>query len=191
MQCANHVWMSFGGAVAALGMLSGGLAVTGAAAEVAAPQADVVAGAWQHHKVTFDYTGFTSLYSCDGLEGHVRQILLHLGARNDVKVVATGCPGPVGGPSRHAWVDVDFYSLAAADAGGSDTVKAHWTPLDVTPRRPGFMGDGDCELVQGMKDLITKNFSLRDIQYSTDCFPHELWPAGFEIKGQALRAVNG
>jgi hypothetical protein len=59
----------------------------------------------------------------------------------------------------------------------------------VTPRRPNFMGDGDCELVQGMKDLITKNFSLRDVQYRTDCFPRQITLDGFAVKGQALRAV--
>jgi hypothetical protein len=105
-------------------------------------------------------------------------------------VSATGCPGPIDTPSGTAWVDADFYSLAPADdAAESDRVKAHWTPLQVSPRRPQFMGAGDCELIQGMKDLITKNFSLRNVEYNTSCFPHQVSIAGFEVKGQALRAV--
>src|SRR6202048_3069493 len=153
--------MLFWGAVAVLGGLSFGSPSSGAAeATAATPPVDVVTGAWQHHKVTFSYYGITSLYTCDGLEGHVRQILLHLGARRDVKVYASGCPGPFNAPSRSAWVDAGFYTLRpAADADASDTVKARWTPLEVTARRPYFMGEGDCELIQGMKDLITKNFS--------------------------------
>jgi hypothetical protein len=51
------------------------------------------------------------------------------------------------------------------------------------------MGDGDCELIQAMKDLVTKNFSLRDLEYRTDCVPHELMMDGFAVKGQALRAL--
>jgi hypothetical protein len=184
-------WMLLWGAVAVVAGLLFGPSSTGAAeAAPATPAVDIVAGAWQHHKVTFSYYGITSLYTCDGLEGHVRQILLHLGARKDVKVYASGCPGPFNAPSRSAWVDADFYTLApAADADESDTVKAHWTPLEVTARRPNFMGEGDCELIQGMKDLITKNFSLRAIEYRTNCVPHELWMDSYAVKGQALTAV--
>jgi hypothetical protein len=40
-----------------------------------------------------------------------------------------------------------------------------------------------------MKDLITKNFTLRDVEYNTRCVPREIWPGSYEVKGQALRAV--
>jgi hypothetical protein len=147
-----------------------------------------VSGAWQHHQLTFSYFGFTTLYTCDGLEDQVRRILLHLGARKDVKVSAGGCPGPFSTPSRNALVTLDFYTLAPA-ADASDPVQARWTELELTPHRPGFMGDGDCELVQEMKDLITHNFSLRDVDYRTSCVPHQVTLNGFEFKGQALRAL--
>ncbi len=51
------------------------------------------------------------------------------------------------------------------------------------------MGQGDCELIQGMKNLITQNFSLRDVEYRTSCFPHDLATDGFAVKGQALRVL--
>ena len=192
MRYPNLGWLLVWGA-AALGALLAGWSVNCTAADAAiAPPADaVVAGVWQHHKVTFNYMAFTTLYTCSGLEDQVRRILLHLGARNDAKVRAVGCPGPNSSiPSRDAWVNADFYSLApAADSGGSDTVKAHWTALELTPQRPSFMGDGDCELMDGMKDVIIKNFSLRAIDYRTDCVPHQLWVGGFSIKGESLRAV--
>jgi hypothetical protein len=180
-------WMSVLGMMA----LGGGSTLTCAAIETADTAAgDIVNGAWQHHKVTFSYFGFTSLYTCDGLEDQVRQILLHIGARKDAKVTASGCPGPVGVPSQSAWVDADFYTLApVAAADGSDTVKARWTSLEVRPRRPNFLGEGSCELIQEMKDLITRNFSLRDVDYRTSCFPNELTVDGFAVKGQALRAL--
>jgi hypothetical protein len=189
-------WVSRWGVVVALGSLAcgafrGGAADAGPAAPASdtAP-ADVVTGVWQHHKATFSYFGITSLFTCDGLEDQVRQILVHLGARRDAKVRASGCPGPYNAPSHSAWVDADFYALApAADAKRADTVKANWTPLEVTARRPYFMGDGDCELIQAMKDLIIKNFALRDVEYRTNCVPHEQWMDSFAIRGQALKAV--
>jgi hypothetical protein len=154
------------------------------------PPGDIAAGAWQHHKVSFNYVGFTALYTCAGLEDQVRQILLYLGARKDVHVSARGCPGPFDTPSHNASVDADFYTLApVAGAGASDTVKARWTAFELTPRHPRFMGDGDCELTESMKDLITKNFSLREIEYRTNCYPNAFNPDSFAVKAQALRAL--
>jgi len=185
MQQVNRSWSSVFGAAA---LLAGwfGSNHSMAAVEAAAP-ADTVSSEWQHRKLTFSYFGFTTLYTCDGLEDHVKQILLHLGARKDLKVTATGCPGPFNSPSHSAWVNVDFYALAPAGVPGSETVKAHWTPVELTPQRPHFMGGGDCELIQGMKDLITKNFTLRAVEYRTNCVPHEVTLNGFSVKGQALR----
>ena len=179
------------GAVAVLGGLACAPPSNSAAADShAIPPADIVSGSWQHHQVTFNYFGITSLYTCDGLEDQVRQILLHLGARNDAKVYASGCPGRYDAPSRTAWVKSDFYTLApAADAAGSGAVKANWATVEVTPRRPSFMGDGDCELMQAMKDLIMKNFSLRNVEYRTSCVPHEALLDAYAVKGQALKAV--
>jgi hypothetical protein len=190
MRYANRRWTSLWGAVVALGGLSGWLPLSCGAAETAGASAsDTVLGTWQHHKATLDYFGITSLYSCEGLEIHVRQILLHFGARKDLRVSAIGCPGPIDAPSRIGRVNADFYTLAPVDAGGSDTVRARWTATELTTRRPNFMGAGDCELIQQMKDLLTKNFSLRDVEYRADCFPHEVRPDGFAVKARALTAV--
>ena len=191
MRHANRAWKSLCATMALLVALACGLPVAYAATETAdTPAADGVAGAWQHHKVTFSYIGFTSLYTCDGLENRVRQILVHMGARKDAKVTARGCPGVYDTPSPTAWVEADFFTLAPVfSAGGSDTVRTQWAAVEVTPRRPNFMGDGDCALVQGMKDLITKNFTLRNLEYRTSCTPYHFTLDGFAIKGQALRAV--
>jgi hypothetical protein len=48
------------------------------------------------------------------------------------------------------------------------------------------MGDGDCELVAQMRDLISNSFAMRDVQYRTDCVPHEITLDGFAVRGQAL-----
>jgi hypothetical protein len=170
-----------------LGALWCGPAMSAAAPEAAAPSTDIVSGTWQHHQLTFNYFGVTALYTCDGLEDHIRRILLHLGARKDIRASASGCTG-AHTPSQYALVALDFYTLSpATDASG--TVDAHWAPLEMSPLRPRFMGGGDCELVQGMKDLITQNFSLRNLDFRTRCPPHGVAIDAFEVKGQALRAI--
>jgi len=190
MRHADHRFRLFVAAVTLGGASLPALFGTAPAAAGEPPAANVVAGTWQHHKATINYFGITTLYTCDGLENRVRQILLYMGARKDLKVSATGCPGPFNAPSRTAWVNADFYSLAPSpDAGAPGAVQAHWTAVNLTPRRPNFMGEGDCELMQSMKELALKNFSLRDVKYRTDCVPGEVDTYGFSVTGEALKAA--
>jgi hypothetical protein len=164
-------------------------AVFGTAAAVATTTesgGEVVTGTWQHHHVKFSYYGITALYSCDGLESNIRALLLHLGARNDAKVNARGCPKGFSVPGHNALIDVDFYTLSPG-SGAADTVQAQWMPVRVSPTHPYFMGHGDCELIEQLKDLISKNFSLREMNYRTDCIPHEVNVDDFSIKAQVLK----
>jgi hypothetical protein len=173
--------------LAAAGALSCGFLATAATAQSGAPS-ETVTGTWQRRQVTFDYFGVTALYTCEGLEDHVRSLLLLLGARKDAHVSATGCPGP-NAPSHSAFVHADFYALVPAGATATDTVPANWAPLQLVPHHPSYVTDGDCELLERMKGFITQNFSLRDVVYRTSCFPHEITPDAFAIKGQSLMAV--
>jgi hypothetical protein len=91
---------------------------------------------------------------------------------------------------RNAIVDIDFYSLAASpDANAADTVQARWTPLEVTANRPYFIGHGDCELIDEMQDVLSKNFSLRNLKYRTNCIPHEINVNDFSVKAEILKPL--
>lgn len=161
----------------------------------AAPE--TVASTWQHHKITFSYEGFTTAYTCDGLEDRIKSMFLQLGARKDVTIHAGACPGGPDTPSHMILVSADFYALApvgegsAADtAAPENTVQARWQPLKFEPWKPRFMADGDCELMQSMKDVIEKNFALRNVEYRTDCVPHEILLNSYSVKAQALKAAQ-
>jgi hypothetical protein len=174
---------------AILGSAALGLAAMAGAADSPPPAAGIVPGTWQHHQIAVNYFGITSLYTCDGLEEHVRSILLHFGARQDAKVYATGCARGFDSPSHSAFIRTDFYTLQPADpASAASTVSAYWAPRELTPQRPYFMGSGDCELVEQLKDLNSRSFAMRDVVYRTDCVPHEITLDGFSIKGEALVA---
>jgi hypothetical protein len=166
------------------------LAVSAPAADTATQNAEVVSGTWQHHSAKFNYFGITSLYTCYGLEDHVKGILEHFGARKGAKVSAQGCPDGPDRPSRTAWVSAEFDTLVpGGEPGAADAVQGQWLVRELRPQRPYFMGDGDCELIEQMKDMISSNLSLRDLDYRTSCIPRSLSINGFDIKAQALIAV--
>jgi len=145
---------------------------------------------WQPHHSQFDYFSITSRFTCDGLENKVRQILIYLGARSDVYVQATGCPEGPFSISRSAFVRIDFSTLGTPGAASdsADVSPASWTPLQLASQRPFFLGDGDCELIDQMKKLITDNFSWRGkVSYRTDCPINTTQFHDFQIQGEVLK----
>jgi len=174
---------------AATVMLSASMAgaVVAVAADSSASQPPV-SGTWEHHHASFNYYGITTLYSCDGLETNIRALLLHFGARKDATVRARGCPHGSSVPSRDAIVDLDFYSLSPSSQGGN-IVQAGWVPVLVSPRHPYVLSYGDCELVYELKDILSKNFSLRGLSYRTDCVPRQVGVDDFGIKADALKPL--
>lgn len=159
-------------------------------AATAKSAAESIPSAWRHHKVKFDYFGVTTLYNCDGLEVQVSRILQFFGARKDLKVQARGCIRGLNAPNNSILVFTDFYTLVPlASANGADAVQAQWSPLDMRARRPSFMSEGDCELLEDMKPLIRQQFSPRGLDYRTSCTPGEVNTASYAVKGEFLRMI--
>jgi hypothetical protein len=146
---------------------------------------------WQHREAKFTYLAHTSYYTCEGLEGKIREVLLHMGARKDLKVSASGCPNP-STPSSFQWVDVDYYALVPvqADTDRADVDNAHWDELSLTARRPSFMGEGECDLIEQMKPVIKEGFALNDLDYRTSCFPHQITMGDYKVTGRVLRVAK-
>jgi hypothetical protein len=158
----------------------------GAAAEPTAPER--VSVTWEHRQATFNYYGITTAYNCDALAVQVRRILTYLGARDDLTVSAQGCP--LDRPGHNAWVKADFNvpTPAVGDQAAAG-VPGRWNRVKLTPRNPAFMDDGDCELMQELKDLVVKNFHFRRLDYVTSCFPHTLISDAFSVIGEAPQVI--
>lgn len=171
-----------------LAVLTLGAAASQADNSAAAPAQP---SAWQHREATFTYTGFTSAYSCDGLEDKVRSILKFFGARNP-HVQASGCPRGPDSLSHVVWAKVDFDTLRAAggDTPPGNIVQARYTPFTLNSQRPFFMGEGDCELIYSMKPMLVASFSFQNLSYDTACTPHELTFNDFRVNGEVLQLAR-
>jgi hypothetical protein len=146
---------------------------------------DSTLGTWQKHEYTMHFMGFTTTYSCDGLEEKMRELLLWAGARRDVKSSSSGCDRGFGLPSKFATANVSFYTLAVAPAGSAGAVAAAWRKIQWQPHRPQQLGEGDCELVEQFRDQVLPMFTTRALENRTHCAPHEVNPGdldlGFEV----------
>src|SRR5882762_4251804 len=62
-------------------------------------------GVWQKHEYSFQFLGFTSTYSCDGLASKLKTLLIASGARPDAKARAGACASGFGRPDKFARAD--------------------------------------------------------------------------------------
>ena len=178
--------------VLAAGVVAVLLTATGWAAAAAADtgaQAARESAVWTPRELLFIYQGFTTRYSCDGLRDKVRSILLELGAREDLKVTATGCSSP-GGPDPSPGVRIKMNVLQpAADknaTAGTQSVPSHWKMLDLTPQRDAVSAAGECELIEQVKQSILPLFATRNVEYSSNCLPHQLQIGATRLRAQVL-----
>ena len=142
------------------------------------------AAIWQHHQELIDYYGVTSSYTCTGIEDRMRELLKYLGARPDMKI--TPLCSSQSAPMQQVFVRVDFYSLAPASQGTADATAAHWVPLNIAPSDPLFRDRAECELFQNVKNLITKDFTVRDVRYTTTCTPNQTTLQDYKVTGEIL-----
>ena len=150
-------------------------------------------GTWQSHKYSFQFLGFTSTYSCDGLADKLRIILLAAGARSDVKSQPGACASGFGRPDRFARADLTFYTLAPADpsAAASGAVKGVWRPVAFSARRPRELGTGDCELIEQFRQQVLPMFTSRNVVDNTTCIPHQESGSNIDLRFEAFAAVPG
>jgi hypothetical protein len=150
-------------------------------------------GTWQVHKYTFQFMGFTSTYSCDGLADKLRIVLLAAGARPDVKSTPGACASGFGRPDKFARADLTFYTLAPADSGSAPggTVPGAWRPVTFAYRQPRELALGDCELMEQFRQQVLPMFTTRNVVNNTTCVPHQESGSTIDLRFDAFAGVPG
>ena len=155
-----------------------GLAQAAAADAPAAETPGAQAGHWEPHTYDFHVMGFTSTYSCDGLEDTLKRLLRLAGAREDAKVNAP-CPRGFGVPDKLAEAIVAFSTLQpgspspAAAASGPQSVPGVWRHVEIAPHHPFELQLGDCELIEQFRDRMLPMFATRNLKSQVTCVPHQ------------------
>jgi len=137
-------------------------------------------GVWQKHQFAFQYMGFTSTYSCDGLADKLKILLLAAGARKDVKSQPGACAAPYGRPDKFARADLTFYTLVPAgndatntDSADSKPVDGVWRKVALAAHSPRELQIGDCEVVDQFRAQVLPMFTTRNIENRITCIPYQ------------------
>jgi hypothetical protein len=157
---------------------------------VAAAAAGEETAAWVQKEINFRYVGFTTKYSCDGLQDRIRRFLLELGARDDLKMTGYGCIG-VNSPETSPGVRIVLHVLQPASATAGQTVAAHWKSVDLLSTRDlrdPLDAALDCELIAQLKRDVLPLFAVRHVDYSATCSVHTPVVGGTRLKADVLVA---
>jgi hypothetical protein len=164
------------------------LLLTSADAGASPAQASAASGVeatWVPREVNFVYVGFTTKYTCQGLQDKVRNILLKLGARDDVKVTSYGCER-VAGPEINPGVRIVMNVLQPAGPRTGRSVEARWQMVDVLADRNLVDAALDCELIVQLDRDVLPLFATRHVDYSAACAAHQQFVGGTRLKADVL-----
>lgn len=196
--------------------LASGAALSAKTSPAPAAEGPPVNAVWVDHDLQFTYTGFTTHYSCNGLEDKVKYILKQLGARPGFKVSGFGC-AVSSGPELMPHVRIraalpmaatpevlaelektrSTRELAARASGQpSSSVDAATSQFPATWRTVTFEGtpisdiqDGDCELLEQLADHVFKPLGVQVLEGGgLRCVPNQVNINGVQMKVKVLSA---
>jgi hypothetical protein len=145
---------------------------------------------WAPRELDFVYRGFTTKYSCDGLQDKVKKVLIKLGARPDIQVRGFGCT-QLQGPDPFAGVKIKMNVLQPAGKQAGPAVLAHWKTVDLLTdydNRDPVDAAADCELIGEIRQKVLPLFATRNVDYRATCEAHQLVPGGTRLKAEVLVA---
>jgi hypothetical protein len=133
-------------------------------------------GLWQKHDYNFQFLGFTTTYSCDGLASKLKVLMIAAGARADAKAVSAGCSRGYGIADKFARSLLTFYTLAPIGNGenASPPIKGEWRSVSLAERSPREVALGDCELIEQFRDKLLPMFATRNVDNRMTCVPNQV-----------------
>jgi hypothetical protein len=132
--------------------------------------AETVSARWQPYQIKFHFSSFDTYYSCDGIAGKMKSLLLAIGARNDVRI-EDSCFGQSSQVQLDHRLLVAFALPVVADNNDNpeDIFPARWRDVQIRKNRPRYLDGGDCELVEHFIGQILPQLITRDIQNKIRC----------------------
>jgi hypothetical protein len=164
----------------------------GLGALAASPSAtDTEQGIWQKHEYSFQFLGFTTSYSCDGLASKLKVLLIAAGARADVKSTSGACSRGYGIPDRFARAYLTFYTLSPVghEENGSLPIGGVWRSIAIADRSPREVRLGDCELVEQFREKLLPMFTTRNVDNRMTCVPNQLSGSAINLQFEVFEAL--
>jgi hypothetical protein len=156
------------------------------------PDAAVVEAVWKPQRINFVYRGYSTLYSCRGLQEKLEKILTTVGARGGIQLRAYSCDdelaiarfqialaSPVEATAENVDALTNYDSQDALIArvrgerlaSGEDLQRfpAVWKTISFARSREMRLAPGDCELVEQLRRHILPRMSVQIVSDQVRC----------------------
>jgi hypothetical protein len=144
----------------------------------------IVEAVWKVQSLSFAYSGYATVYSCDALLDKVRVILQSLGARDSLRIRSFGCTDMV----THGRMEITLESPVEATPSNIEAITTYdskqellarvrneelvraedvqrfpatWKTVSMTRDRSLKLGPSDCELVEQLRRDVLPRMSIR------------------------------
>src|SRR4030095_4878070 len=144
----------------------------------------IVEAVWKVQSLSFAYSGYATVYSCDSLLEKVRDILQVLGARETLRIRSWGCTDMV----THGRMEITLESPVEATAANVQALTTYdstqqlvarvrnerldraeemprfpatWKTISMSRDRQLKLGPSDCELVEQLRRDVFPRMSIR------------------------------
>jgi hypothetical protein len=142
---------------------------------------------WSPKTLTFVYQGYTTKYTCDGLQARMKAVVSMLGARA-AQVRSYGCTRLGGEPDLFPGVRITMEVLQPAPEKAGQVVTAHWKPVDLLEYRDPSLSAADCEFISQIKDKVLPLFATRKVDYGSTCEKRKVLVGATRLKAEVLTA---
>lgn len=147
---------------------------------------------WVERELGFNYSGFTSYYSCDGLRAKLEWLLGELGARPGFKVSTRGClrlSGPELMPGARIVATVPLEATAATEATAQFPARVKRIEFRSARTGTGELQDGDCEFMEQARRQLFPPLGVRVVQGQASCSPNQLTLGAVQLTVEVLEPV--
>ncbi len=144
----------------------------------------IVEAVWKVQSLSFAYSGYATVYSCDALLDRVREILQSLGARDTLRIRSWGCTDMV----NHGRMEITLESPVEATPENIEALTTYddkqqlvarvrnepllraedvqrfpatWKTVSMSRDRKLKLGPSDCELVEQLRRDVLPRMSIR------------------------------
>jgi hypothetical protein len=148
--------------------------------------------AWMPHDLIVDLYDLPQKYSCDDLWYKFHDILLAIGARPDMKILAYRCEHSAGRLRRSPRVQLQFSTPQLLPSS-----QLRWAQLDAAasmvelgPGHPISLKPDDCELMRQIKKGLLDVVTQRIVSFNLACTAQRSSLGRFDIAVQTLTPVD-
>ena len=153
-------------------------------------RAEILEAQWEAHQIKFHYSGFSTHYTCDGIEHKVKRLLKLFGARDDARIENT-CLGHSRIQRFHR-MRLAFSTPVPADKTdiSREIIPAEWQEVRIVGKLSRYLNSGDCELVEQFQRQVLSHLQVRNSKNRLHCIPYHHALNNLRLRMSALKVLE-